>query len=615
MNYLVAEKISKSYGDKVLFDHISFRINRGDKIALIARNGSGKSTLLEVITGAAAAEGENARLLVSQEIRTGYLHQDPVMENHVTVLDYILTIDQPQFIAYRKYLDAHLIGNEKSVRDTTLEMDDHKAWSVEAKIHELFARLNIINLDQQIGQLSGGQKKRVALGKLILEEPDFLILDEPTNHLDTEMIEWLEDLFSRPLLTLLVVTHDRYFLDRVCNQILELESGKLIKYSGNYSDYLEKKSLRTENESTRIAKSRKLLGKELEWIRRMPKARGTKAKSRIAKFEEIKVEAARKIYDDPMRVSVKMSRMGSKIIELYHVSKSFGELQIVSDFSYKFKKGERLGIIGPNGVGKTSFLHLLTKQLRLDSGKIVHGETIQIGYYTQEGLTLEKGKRVIDVIRDIAEYLPMKGGYKLTAEKLLENFLFPRPQQQIYFSQLSGGEQRRLHLLTVLMSNPNFLILDEPTNDLDILTLNVLEEFLLNFQGCIIIASHDRYMLDKLVDHLFVFEGAAGIRDFPGNYTHYMYWLKNQPGKAIEAKSSAEKVSTGDKNRYEERKSIRRLEKQIEKLEAKKNEIQHQFLDNSLSVEEVQKLHTTLTILEKDLTTMEKKWLSLVDNL
>lgn len=613
MNYVTLENVSKSFGEKILFENVTLRINKGDKIALIAKNGSGKTTLLKILDGREAAEGERRRVDIIRDLRIGYLEQEPPLSGSDSIWENILNIDTPRIQAYKKYQNALASGDEKAVESSSLLMDDQKAWDVESQIQELFSQLKMTDLQQTVSTLSGGQKKRVALGMLIMEEPQLLILDEPTNHLDVEMIEWLENYLQHPDLAILMVTHDRYFLDRVCNEIIEIYNGKIHKFRGNYTGYLEKKAALQEDESVRLDKAQKLMRKELEWIRRMPKARTTKNKARIDQFEVIKTEAARKIYDDPLTVEVDMARLGSKILEFHNVGLSFGDLKIVESFDYKFKKGDRVGIIGPNGIGKSTFVKLVMKQIRQDTGKIVMGDTVKIGYYDQDGLSLEQDRRVIDVIRDIAEYLPLKGGYKLTAEKLLERFLFPRPQQQVYFSQLSGGEKRRLYLLTVLMANPNFLILDEPTNDLDIITLNVLEEFLLKFEGCLVIISHDRYMIDKLVDHLFVFEGDGKIKDFPGGYTRYKAWHDEQVEVAPVAVKPQDVSHSDQKVDYEKRKQAKRLESAIEKLEKDKQKIQDQFLDATLSLEQIQELHLKLKELESKIEEKEMEWMDLID--
>ena len=621
MNYLSFENVSKTYGDKVLFDNISLQISQGDKVALVAKNGTGKSTLLRVIAGMEAGEGENHKIELRRGIRIGFLNQDPEFLPDQTVLDAAFDSDHQMIRAIKQYESSLQRPHEEEAMQAALaKMEDLKAWDFEARIKEILFKLNIDQLDQKIATLSGGQVKRLALAKLLIEDPEFLILDEPTNHLDLDMIEWLENYLQRASLTVFMVTHDRYFLERVCNTIVELDRGNLYRYRGNYSDFLEKKAMRHDNESTVLDKTKKLMRKELEWIRRQPKARGTKAKARVDKFYEIKEKASQKLDKDQITIEIKGNRLGSKILEASGLTKSFGDFKIVDNFFYKFRKNERVGIVGPNGVGKTTFIKLLTKEIRPDGGKVVVGDTVVFGYYSQAGIQLKSDKTVIDVVRDVAEYIPVKKGQKLTAIQMLDRFLFSRQQHQVYVSQLSGGERRRLYLLTVLMANPNFLILDEPTNDLDIITLNVLEEFLLEFPGCVIIVSHDRYFMDKLVDHLFVFEGNGKIKDFNGNYTVYRSLKKAQEQEARRLEKSIQKKSKkanqpvkDDTPRltYEERKEYNRLEKEIEKLEAKKATIIQQFENMELSPEEIEKLSIELGSLNRTIEEKEMRWLEL----
>lgn len=610
MNYLTLENVSKSFGEKILFHDLSLRVNQGDKIAIIARNGSGKSTLLRIIAGLEAPEGVNPSVHVAQQIRIGYLPQEPDFTTHDAIITYVTSIPLPQFEALRAYRDAHETGHPQAIQDAMLLMDNIKAWDTEARVMEMLHEFGFQDLHQHIDTLSGGQKKRLALVRLILEEPDLLILDEPTNHLDVHVIEWLEDYLQNPRLALLMVTHDRYFLNRVCNQIFEIHRGELYRYRGNYADYLEKKALLTENEALTQDKTRKLMRKELEWVRRMPKARTTKAKSRLQQFDEIKAAAAQKIDDGTVQMHIDMTRLGAKIVEFHSAGFAFENKPVITGFSYKFKAGERIGLIGPNGAGKTTFIRLLLQELPVQSGKVIHGDTVRFGYYRQEGFIPEQDRRVIDVVRDVAEYLPLKGGKKLTAESLLEQFLFPRPQQQVYYSQLSGGERRRLYLLTILMKNPNFLIFDEPTNDLDIITLNVLEDFLLDFPGCLLIVTHDRFILDKLVDHLFVMDGNGTIRDFPGTYAQYISAQSAIPdavsGKPEEPSTSA--------LAYEDRKVLRKLEKEIEKLEAQKQDLSAQLYAEGLSLEQMQRISDQLTATQNTLEEKELEWLRRMDD-
>jgi ABC transport system ATP-binding/permease protein len=617
MQYLSLENVTRSYGDKVLFKNVNLSISKGDKIALVAKNGSGKTTLLKVIGGEEGSDGENAKIIISKEIKTAILKQDPIFDPKATVLETIFDSDNEAIIAVRDYEKALNANDDALLQKCVTRLEDLKAWDLEAKIHEILHKLLLTNMEQKTGEMSGGQKKRLALAKILIEEPDFLILDEPTNHLDMEMIEWLENFLQQPNLTLFMVTHDRYFLERVCNEIIELENGNTYMYRGNYSQYLEKREARLLNDAANLEKTKKLFSKELEWMRRQPQARSTKAKSRIDDFYEIKEKAQVRLQNDDMKISIQASRLGSKILEAHSIVKNFGEKKILDGFTYKFKKGERIGIVGQNGTGKSTFLKILTQEIKPDGGKIVVGDTIVFGYYTQDGLVVNEDKMVIDVIRDIAEYIPLDKGQKISAESMLERFLFPRPQQRVLVSQLSGGEKRRLYLLTILMKNPNFLILDEPTNDLDIITLNVLEEYLMDFPGCLIIVTHDRYFMDKLVDHLFILEGNAVLRDFNGTYSDYRDLKKAEEREKQEVKTDiantqVEEPSKG-KASFEQRKDFARLEKEISKLEEKKAEITAKFDDTSLSPDKIMELSKELDKIQTQLDEKEEKWMELAD--
>lgn len=624
MNYLTLENVSKTYGEKILFDKISLQVNKGQKVALVAKNGTGKSTLLRIIAGREAGEGETCKVMVRRDVRVGYLDQEPDFFAGHTILEAVLDSENEIIQAIKRYERAMLHpGNDAETQAALARMDDLKAWDFEARIMEVLTKLSIGDLEQTVSALSGGQKKRLALAKLIIDEPEFLILDEPTNHLDIEMIEWLEEYFSQPGLTVFMVTHDRYFLERVCDLIVELDQGRLFKYSGNYSEFLEKKAIRQENESVEYDKDRKLFKKELDWVRRMPKARSTKAKARVDSFEEIKEKVSRKRVEQEIKIDIKGQRLGKTILEAHYLSKSFGDFPIVKDFNFKFKKGERVGVVGPNGVGKTTFLKLLTQEIRPDAGKIVVGGNTVFGYYTQEGIQLKEDKRVIDVIQDIAEYIPLEKGQKLTAPQLLERFLFNRKQQQVYVSQLSGGERRRLHLLTVLMKNPNFLILDEPTNDLDIITLNVLEDFLLEFPGCVVIVTHDRYFMDKLVDHLFIFEGNGVVKDFNGDYSDYREEFKERDREQRRLERSLqqqEKQAQIEQKKdkpgltSDQKKEINRLEKDIARLEQRKSELHDAFSRPDISPADIQKLSKELAEVEKNIEEKEMRWMELAEN-
>ena len=622
MNYLSLENVTKTYGEKVLFDDISLQISKGQKIALVAKNGTGKSTLLRVIAGIESAEGENASVLMRRDIRVGYLVQEPEFYEADTILDAIFDSDNPMIQAVKNYERAMLgLVDVQEMQAILTKMDDLKAWDFEAKIKEILSKFKIFQYDQLVKNLSGGQKKRLALAKLIIDEPEFLILDEPTNHLDLDMIEWLETYMQQPNLTLFMVTHDRYFLERICNQIIELEGGQLYRYTGNYSEYLEKKAIRQETESAELEKNQKLMKRELDWVRRSPQARTTKAKARVDAYYNLEEKVSNVQVDKDVQIDIQGQRLGKKILELHNVSKSYDDLNIVEGFNYKFKKNERVGIVGPNGVGKTTFLKLLTKEIHTDTGKVVIGDNTVFGYYTQDGIQLKEDRRVIDAVQDIAEYIPLAKGQKMSAAQLLERFLFSRKQQQVYVSQLSGGERRRLFLLTILMKNPNFLILDEPTNDLDIITLNVLEDFLMEFPGCIIVVSHDRFFMDKIVDHLFVFEGNGQIKDFNGDYSEYREILKEREReqrrqeRAEQQKSKEQEQAQSERPRLsqDERKEMNKLEKEIKRMETRKAEIMAQFNSTDLTPETIEKLGKELSEINDTLEEKEMRWLELAE--
>jgi len=575
--------------------------------------------LLRVVGGKEGVEGENAKVWMHKGIRSSFLEQEPEFSDGHNLIEAILDSPDPQLSAVQKYRLALLHPlEEESLQIALQELDTLKAWDMEAKVEEILFRLNLTDFEKPVNLLSGGQKKRVALARILLSEPEFIILDEPTNHLDLDMVEWLEEYLKKGNLTLLMVTHDRYFLERVCNQIIELDGGKLYKYSGNYADYLEKKALRIENEGAEWEKNKKLLQRELAWVNRSPQARTTKAKSRVDAFFDLKDKVGKTKVETEMQIEIKGQRMGKKVLELHNVSKAFEDKVILDGFSYKFKPMERVGIVGPNGVGKTTFINLMTEIIRPDSGKVVLGENTVFGYYTQDGIQLMEDKRVLDVIQDIAEYIPLAKGLKLSATQLLERFLFSRKQQQVYVSQLSGGEKRRLYLLSILMKNPNFLILDEPTNDLDILTLNVLEDFLMEFPGCVIMVSHDRYFMDKIVDHLFVLEGNGKCTDFNGDYSEYRLVAKEklQASKREEkvvAQQSKEIVQKPSAISFEQRKEINKVEKDISKLEEKKKLITSAFDDPQLTPEKIQALSKELNEISSMIEEKELQWISLND--
>jgi ABC transport system ATP-binding/permease protein len=622
VNYLSIDNISKTYGEKVLFSGLSLQINKGQKVALVAKNGSGKTTLLRVIAGTEAPEGENAAVFVHKNVRVGYLEQDPSFGEHGSVIDAVFDADTELTRTIKQYEALmHHPGTDQEMQAILSKMDDLKAWDYEARVREMLTRFNLNNFEQPVRSLSGGQRKRLALVRLILNDPEFLILDEPTNHLDLDMIEWLEGFLAQPNFTLFMVTHDRYFLERVCNTIIEIDQGKLYKYQGNYSAFLEKKALREETENIALDKGKKLLGKELDWMRRMPQARTTKAKSRIDAFYDLQDKVSGVKENETLQIDIKGQRLGKKILELHNVSKKFGDKTLLLPFNYKFQKHERVGIVGPNGVGKSTFLRILTGELRSDTGKVVQGDNTIFGYYSQDGLSLPEDKRVIDVIQDIAEFIPLEKGQKLTAVQLLERFLFNRKQQLVYVSQLSGGEKRRLYLLSILMHNPNFLILDEPTNDLDVISLNVLEEFLLEFPGCIIIVSHDRFFLDKLAQHLFIFEGEGRIKDFNGDYTEFREIQKEQEraqrrqekNDQQRIKETAKPTSTGGLS-PDEKKELQRLEKDIQKLESRRRDIENLFHDqDKLSPQQIENLGKEIITLQQQIDNKELRWMELAD--
>ena len=616
MNYLTLENVTRSYGDKVLFEKINLTINEGDKIALIARNGSGKSSLLRILSGEEPVEGEQAKYWINKEIRCTYLAQDPDFEPGHNILETILEGNEEWIKPLQAMQHANESHDDAEIQKALAIMDEYKAWEMDAYVRELIGKFKLPDFDFKVSNLSGGQKKRLAIVKVLCVKPDFIILDEPTNHLDLEMIEWLEKYLEQSQITLIMVTHDRYFLNNVANQILELDRGELFKYQGDYEDFLIKKDARIQNEAIGKSKLTKMLLKELEWVVRMPKARTTKSKSRMDAYFTAKESLQGPQEPGEVEFEIDHTRLGSKILELHHIHKSFGDLKIIENFSYKFKLGDRVGLVGPNGTGKTTLLHLFTGQIKPDQGKIILGDTVLLGYYKQDGLILKEDRRVIDVIRDIADYIPLKKGHKLSAESLLERFLFPRSQQQVYASQLSGGERRRLYLLTILIKNPNFLILDEPTNDLDIITLNVLEDFLMDFPGVLLIVSHDRFFMDRLVDHLFVLEGNGQIRDFPGNYTDYREALK---AESIQDKKDAKEEKNNPdteiiqvkKLAQVEKKEMQQIERELDKLSHERDKIMDLFLQGNLSYEEIAIKNKRLEEIHATIQLKEARWMEL----
>jgi ABC transport system ATP-binding/permease protein len=623
MNYLSVENLSKSFGIKPLFKNISFGLAKGDKVALIANNGTGKSTLLRILSEKDVQDAGS--YTYRQGIRMAYLEQEPDLKEDQSIAEFISSASARILEVIEEYhqkLDASSSGSDadlKALEDAQAVMDSLEAWDFDRRLESMLTRFGINDNMQLVSTLSGGQKKRLALALALLDTPDFLILDEPTNHLDIEMVEWLEDYLTQSSVTLLMVTHDRYFLDRVCNVILEMNDGTMYRHQGNYSYFLQKRAEREETFQVEIDKAGKLMKKELEWMRRQPKARTTKSKSRIDAYYEIEAKAKSGKKQDELKLDVKMSRMGGKILELKKVYKSYGDNHILKGFDYTFKSGERIGIIGKNGIGKSTFLNIITGKEEADSGKVNVGDTIIYGYYSQAGIQLKEDKRVIEVLKEIADVITLSDGSKLTASAFLQHFLFPPEMQYTYVSKLSGGERRRLHLMTVLMKNPNFLILDEPTNDLDLLTLQKLEEFLENFGGCLIVVSHDRYFLDKLVDHLFVFKGNAEIKDFWGPYSEYKQTqlkeaaaLKKAPAKAspatvVQEKKDAPKKKLSFKDKFE----FEQIEKEIPQLEEKKKELEAKLQDPNLPFEELQQISTTLGELSDELDEKTMRWLEL----
>ena len=619
MNYLSVENISKSYGERILFEQLFFGLSKGDKMALIANNGSGKSTMLKIIAGKDVSE--SGKITLRNGIRIGYLEQDPIFNEAFTIKEFLDNSNSEimQIIkAYDKALELQTNDyndvTSKNFQEASLLMDKANAWNFNNDLKQILSHFKIHDLNQNLKDLSGGQRKRLSLAMLIMDAPELLLLDEPTNHLDIEMIEWLEDYLKTQNITLLMITHDRYFLDRVCNHILELEDGKLYHHKGNYSYFLQKRAEREANFNTELSKAGRLMKKELEWIRKTPQARTTKSKARVDNFENIKQKANSKKVKQELKLEVKMSRVGGKILELKKVYKSYGELTILSGFDYVFKNGERIGIIGDNGVGKSTFLNIITQKEKADSGKINIGETIVYGYFNQKGIELKEDKRVIEVLKDIADVIIMANGSKISASQLLEHFMFDGHMQYTYVSKLSGGEKRRLYLLTVLMKNPNFLILDEPTNDLDLLTLNKLEEFLMDFKGCLILVSHDRYFMDKLTDHLFVFRGNGLIEDHYCNYSE----LRVKQNKEVKNKRKVlknENQKNVQKITYLEKKEYKNLERQIRKLEKEKNSIEISFKDATMEYDIMMKKSKELEELNKKIDDKMTRWMELEEKM
>ncbi len=585
MNFLLVENLTKSYGEKLLFQNITFGIDGGRKVALIARNGAGKTSLLNIIIGKDIPD--EGKVTFRKDIRMAYLPQNPELDEEASVLDVLFNSDNKYVQIIKRY--EHVLekikkqddeNTQQEMHEIIEEMDKHQCWDYENRVKEILFKLNVTDFEQKIKYLSGGQRKKVALSKVLIDEVDLLILDEPTNHLDIQMIEWLEEFLSKQNLTLLLVTHDRYFLDNVCNEIIEIDNQQIYSYKGNYNYFLEKKAEREFVEAQELEKNKNLYRRELEWMRQTPSARSTKARARINAFYELKEKASKRIEAPKAELKIKAERVGGKILEIYNISKSYDEKKLVDDFSYVFKKGERIGIVGANGAGKSTLLNMITGNIKPDDGKVIIGQTTQFGYYTQEGLKEKDDMRVIDIVKEIAEVIRLEDGHEISASQFLNYFQFPHTTQYNYYGNLSGGERRRLFLLKTLMANPNFLILDEPTNDLDVFTLMMLEDFLQQFGGCLIIVSHDRSFMDNLVDHLFVFEGDGKIKDYHSTYTEYTQekLRKEKELRAVNKDASKDAkrekpVSDVQKMNFKEKQEFEALEKDMELLETEKSEL------------------------------------------
>lgn len=615
MNYLSAENISRNLGERWVFKNLFFGLQKGEKVSLIGKNGTGKTTLMETLMGLQSPD--EGKVTIRKGIRVGYLPQNPIFQENEEVLNYLFSDDLPSAQAIKAYEKAMISGDAKELEDSFALMEANNAWDYEARAKQIITRLGIPDGDQKVSTLSGGQKKRLSLAKLLIESPDIMILDEPTNHLDIETIEWLEGILSGPNVTVLVVSHDRYFLDKVCNKMLELSNGSIYTYEGNYAYFLEKKAEREASEASTISKAKNLYRKELEWMRRQPKARGTKAQSRINAFAETEEVAHRKTDDSKLELNIQMSRLGNKIIEINHLKKAWGEKKIVNDFTYTFKKKDRIGIVGKNGAGKTTFLQLLTGLEQPDAGTIDPGETLVIGYYTQLPFEFKPEQRVIDTITEIAEVIPYGKNESLTPSQFLSKFLFPTAQQYTPVEKLSGGEKKRLQLMQVLVKNPNFLILDEPTNDLDLDTLQLLEDFLSEFQGCLLLVSHDRYFMDNLVDQLILVEGEGEVNFFNGNYTDYRIALENKEKEPVAEKKSPvvavenKPASKGAKLSFKEAKELEEIEKEMAVMEGQKEALIERLSKGSDDFQDLTAWAAEIERLKNSLEEKEMRWLEL----
>ena len=616
MNYLNVENISKSYGEVTLFENISFSIHKGQKIAFIAKNGTGKTSILKIISGEDTSD--SGEITCRKNIVISFLSQDPKLDEDLTIEESIFNSNNPILKVIENYEKALLNSEDaENYQKAFEEMELFQAWDFETQYKQILSKLKLDKINQKVSELSGGQKKRLSLANALINRPDLLILDEPTNHLDLEMIEWLESFFAKENITLFMVTHDRYFLERVCNEIIELDQGELHNYKGNYSYYLEKRKDRIERQAIEQGKVKQLFKKELTWMRRQPKARTTKSKSRIEDFKEIKHRSQQRRNDHEVQLELNMERLGTKIVEFFKVSKSYEDKTILDKYNYVFQRGERVGVIGKNGTGKSTFLDILTEKTKPDSGKIIIGETIKFGYYTQNGIKVKNSQKVIDVVRDFGDYIPLKKGKQISAQQLLERFLFSRQKQYDFVEKLSGGERKRLYLCTVLIQNPNFLILDEPTNDLDIVTLNVLESFLLDFPGCVIVVSHDRYFMDKVIDHLLIFKGEGLIEDFPGNYSDYRSYEDSKPhvSKKEIAENKSWKEPAKNKLSYNEEKELKNIESKIKSLVYEKKELEKDFLNEGLSQEKILLMSGELEKIISSINNKEERWLELSSKL
>ena len=630
MVYLQVENLTKSFGDRLLFENISFGINQGQRVALIAQNGTGKTTLLNLLTGRESQD--SGTITYRRDIRVGCLTQDPDFQPGMTVSQACFASDNDVVKAiahYENLIETHADdpAYSEEIQIAMANMDRLNAWDYEVRIKQILGKLNIHNLEQPVEQLSGGQQKRLALANVLITEPDLILLDEPTNHLDLEMVEWLEDFLNHSKMTILMVTHDRYFLDNVCTDILEIDQHQLFHYKGNYSYYLEKRDARIANFNAETARAKNLYRTELDWMRRQPQARGHKSRSRIDAFYEIEQRAKQRIAEKQVSLGVKSAYLGSKIFEAQYISKAFGDYKILDNFYYNFSRYEKLGIVGKNGTGKSTFLKMLLGEVAPDSGRFDIGETVKFAYYSQSGIQFNDGMKVIDAVRQIAEEVDLGGGRKMTATQFLNHFLFPPEKQYDYIAKLSGGERRRLYLCTVLMRSPNFIILDEPTNDLDIATLNVLEDYLINFKGCVIVVSHDRFFMDKVVDHMLVFQGDCKIKDFPGNYTDYRQWkeLKDEEERELaelEKKSNQHKQATTQQPKnnntegkrklsFNEKREYEQLTKDIESLEKEKAELETALASGTLSNDELVQKSQRFQEVTDLLDEKELRWLEL----